>query len=59
MRNRTIETAATAIVVASLVFGMVVTMPTTPDYGDVELTTVTDRQFPTRAFGLPKQPERI
>lgn len=59
MRNRTIETAATAIVVASLVFGMVVTMPTTPDFGDVEFTSEIDRQFPTRAFSLPTQPELI
>ena len=39
MRNRTIETAATAIVVATLVFGMVLTMPSTPQYGEFDAST--------------------
>ncbi len=59
MRNRTIETAATAIVVASLVFGLVVTMPTTPNFGEIYASAEIDHQYPLGAFGLPKQPERI
>ena len=51
MRNRTIETTAMAIVVASLVFGMVVTTPRTPDFGDFGSTSGIDRQLPTEAFG--------
>ena len=57
MRNRAIETAATAIVVASLVFGMVLTMPSTPQYGKFEPVNEDSRQIPSTGFGLLKQPE--
>ena len=59
MRNRTIETAATAIVVATLVFGMVLTMPSTPQYGELDVSSETYRQNPSTGFGLLKQPERF
>jgi len=59
MRNRTIETAATAIVVASLVFGMVLTMPSTPQYGEFDASTEANRQISSTGFGLLKQPERF
>ena len=59
MRNRAIETAATAIVVASLVFGMVLTMPSTPRYGEFGVSSEAYRQNPSTGFGLLKQPERF
>ena len=57
MRNRTLETAATAIVVASLVFGMVVTMPVAPDNRETPVAADIDRTSPSGGFGLLKQPE--
>ena len=59
MRNRTLETAATAIVVASLVFGMVVTMPVAQDYREIPVAADIDRTSLSRGFGLLKQPERF
>jgi hypothetical protein len=56
MRNRTLETAATAIVVASLIFGMVVTMPTTSGFGDVKVTSENGLQFLYQGFGPLQRP---
>ena len=59
MHKHTIETAATAVVVASLVFGMVLSVPSNPLFPEVETVhnrTTTPNQT---AFGLLKQPERF
>lgn len=59
MLKHTIETATTAIVVASLMFGMLLTMPTIPELGDIESTTLQERQVFPADSGLLKQPERF
>jgi hypothetical protein len=59
MRNRTIETAATAIVVASLAFGLFLTMPSTSAIGDLGTAAGDLRQISSTGLGVLKQPERF
>jgi hypothetical protein len=59
MRNRTIEAAATAIVVASLALGIFLTMPSTPQIGDFDASTGDLRQLPPQGLGVLKQPARF
>ena len=59
MQKRTVETAAMAFVVASLVVGIYLTMPSTEEFGNLDTRDAQARVTTSTTWELLKQPQRF